>query len=56
MTKCENCIWKAQCAEAEIEICEDFSPFDDRIEVEAYEADLAERQAEYEVVLSEMND
>ena len=56
MKKCEFCIWSAQCREAEIDLCEDFTPYDDRLEVEAYEADLAERQAEYEVVLSEMND
>lgn len=59
---CDNCIWKEQCLalhddgdELTTRCCDDYTPADDSLDVEAYEADLAERHALYNEFVNEMN-
>ena len=56
--KCEYCIWKNQCEqmnELGCGNCSDFTAYDDSQEVEAYEADLAERHSQYLEFAKEFN-
>lgn len=49
-----NCIWKDRCGCECTAKCEDYTPLDDmELALEEYEADLEERVAAYEAILTE---
>lgn len=53
--KCKNCIWYEQCGCKEGAACEDYTPYDNELEDDAYEEDLEMRKTLYEEQITEQN-